>query len=127
MPNARKVDPAAEAARQARLERLDAARLAWGMGDERTRQRTAMVIAGFLLKVEKEDELADWLVLARPEHGMAVATGVAVHALRRGVPAAWDVLVAGYAMNIDQAVKWFEADRDFVWSPDPQHLYEDTP
>ena len=110
----------------ARADRRAAAALRWGDGDERTRQRTAMLIAAFLLDQDHEFDLADWLLLAKPEHARIVAAGVAVHGLRRGRGLAWDALMAADAMDMDQAVEWFEADRDFVWSPDPDQLYADA-
>jgi hypothetical protein len=86
------------------------------------RQRTAMECAAFILFNEGETELSDWLLCAAPRHARAVATGVAVHALRRGCTAAWDVLAAVDAMDFHQADEWFLDEADFAWSPEPGQL-----
>lgn len=113
---------AEEAERQARTERRQAAALEWPALDGRTSQRTAMIIAAFLLDEAQEPELADWLLCARPEHARTIATGVAVHALRRTLDVVWDVLVAVDAMDLDRGSEWFDDDRDFCWEPEPNWL-----
>jgi hypothetical protein len=102
--------------------RRNAAAARWGEGDAATRQRTAMVIAAFLLDEAQENAMADWLLCADPEHARAVATAVAVHALRYGLGCVWDALVAVDAMDHVQATEWFEGEGDFVWSPGPGML-----
>jgi hypothetical protein len=117
--SARKAAAEAEAERRQRCAAVrQAAAQLWEESDPQTRQRTAMVIAAFLLDAVHEHRLADWLLCARPEHARAVATGVAVHALRRGYAAPWDALAAVGAMDQPQADDWFYADDDFCWSPD---------
>jgi hypothetical protein len=72
-----------------------------------------MRIAALLLDKAGEHDLADWLLFALPEHAREVATGVAVHALRRGVASAWDALAAVDAMDLGAASDWFFADGVF--------------
>jgi hypothetical protein len=112
----------ASAARKARRK---AAAAAWGSGDADTRQRTAMVIAAFLLDDARDPELADWLLCARPDAAKMVATGVAALALRNGLTAVWDALAAVRAMDIKQASEWYETEGVFVWSPDSSWLCDD--
>lgn len=109
---------AENAARNVRRELADKA---WSP-DPQSVLRTAVVIAAFFLDEARDHELADWLLCARPEHARAVATGVAVHALRRGNAAAWDALAAVGAMDLPQADDWYSAAEDFVWSPEPEWL-----
>lgn len=94
----------------------------WRQTNGVVRQRTAMEIAAFILDNSAEPDIADWLLCSAPRYARAVATGVAVHALRRCIPAAWDALAAVDAMNFDQASEWFDDPADFVWSPEPTHL-----
>ena len=111
----------------ARRQRAEAA---WGeaSADPLTRQRTAMLIAAWLLddaahKTTRDRQLADWLRFARPEHARAICTGVAVHALLRCRPAVWDVLMATDAADLAQAHDWyFEGEEAFNWPPDPAWL-----
>lgn len=83
-----------------------------------------MLIAAFLLDEAGESELADFLWLARPEHARDVATGVAVHALRRGHASVWDALLACDAMDLDQAGRWFESEAVFEWAPAPEMMFD---
>lgn len=112
----------AEKERQRQAARRAAGDEAWGAMDARTAQRITMKIAALILDEAGEQELADWLLLARPERARAVATGVAVHALRRYVCAAWDVLAAGDALVLEQAAEDFDACTTFIWQPDPGDL-----
>jgi hypothetical protein len=105
-----------------REARRASAAAAWGDGDAQTRQRTAMVIAAFMLDEVREDQLADWLLCAKPEHARIVATCVAVCALQRNITQAWDALFAGDAMDMRQAEDWFFGDDDFTWEPEPGML-----
>lgn len=89
---------------------------------ENTKQRTAMVIAAFILDCAHEYMLADWLLCARPEHAREVATIVAVNALRRDVPAAWDAFVAVETMDHRQAAEWLDVDEVFTLSPADDRL-----
>lgn len=86
-----------------------------------------MVIAAFLLdesriKDLRDTVLADWLLCAVPDHARDVATGVAVHALRRGDAHVWDALAAVDAFDMTQATEWYFADGVFDWSPEPEWL-----
>lgn len=100
----------------------------WGAGDAVTRQRTAMVIAAYLIECEEKHlrhgQLVAWLRLARPEHARAVATGVAAHGLRCGYAYVWDVLAVGDAMDIEQATEWFEQEPPLTWAPAPHWLVD---
>jgi hypothetical protein len=98
---------------------------AWGPLDERTERRTAMVIAAMMLiDAEGTAGLGEWLLTAAPDRARHVATMVAVHALRRGMPQVWDVLAVSSAMDLAEAAKFYNADVDFIWSPEPGDLIE---
>jgi hypothetical protein len=94
----------------------------WRAADQQTRQRTAMVIAAFICDEKHDHELADWLLCARPEHARAVATGVAAHALREGITAVWDALVAVDAMDLNDAAELYETEGVLRWTPRPEWL-----
>jgi len=94
----------------------------WPAAHTPTQQRTAMVIAAFACDVKQDHQLADWLLCARPEHARAVATGVAAHALRDGITAAWDALIAVDAMDCDQADELYQTDGVLRWTPRPEWL-----
>jgi hypothetical protein len=108
-------EPARIAARKAAAE-------AWGRGDAQTRQRTAILIAAFILDGAAEYDLADWLLRAKPEHVEAVGAGVAAHALRRDVPAAWDALAAVNTMDLHRASELYDVDGDLCWQPEQDWL-----
>ena len=84
-----------------------------------------MEIAAFILEADGEQVLADWLLFARPQHARDIATAVAVHALRRNCPGAWDALVATDAADHAQAGEWYMRDEDFNWQP-PAGWFEPT-
>lgn len=86
-------------------------------------QRVVLAAAAGLLDQEDEHLLADWLLRARPEHTVTVATGVAVHALMRGYAAAFDTLMeAGLVNDAVFMDAFFGVSREFVWGPPLSHL-----
>jgi hypothetical protein len=111
-----------------RRERTDRLRAisdrAWGEMDQRTRQRTIMLVAAFAADEGGEPGLADYLLSAAPDRARHVATMVAVHALLRGVATVWDVLMSGDAADIETAILFYEADATFIWLPEPGDLID---
>jgi len=105
-----------------RIATRKAAAAAWGPADPVTRQRTAILIAAFHLDCAAEHDLADWLLRAKPEHAETVAAGVAAHALRRAVPAAWDALAAVDAMDLHRAAELYDGAGELCWQPEQQWL-----
>jgi hypothetical protein len=94
----------------------------WGVLDKAAVQRTAMISAAIVLELANEPRLAHWLLYARPGAARVVASGVAVHALRRGVPAVWDILLKCDAKDSAQSEDDYLAEICFVWEPGPDDI-----
>lgn len=92
---------------------------AWA-GDFR---RQTLEAAADRLDAAGETVLADWLLRARPDRAVEVATYTAVHTLLRVEPDVFDILREGGLIDDDvfmDAYLW--ETREFVWSPERDHL-----
>ena len=109
------------ATRDVRLRPARRARaaLAWA-GDPR---RAALEVAKGLLEAAGERVLAGWLLRARPDRAVEVATHTAVHALLRGEAAVFDTLMGAGLIDYDAFMDvYLGVTREFVWGPDPAQL-----
>lgn len=120
-----------ELRKKSRLLRDAEAVKLWRQSNTRgsVKQRTAMLIAAYLLddakeKGNRESDLADLLRWATPVFAKQVASIVAAHALIRGFPEVWDALAATDAMHLDAAAELFDDLGTLTAWPDPGWLVE---
>lgn len=86
-------------------------------------KRAALQKGAKLLDATGSAELADFLLRARPDRIVEVATGTAVHALLRGETTVFDALME--AGLIDEGAfedAYYDVEQAFVWGPTPNQL-----